>query len=170
MDNERGIVREAGQENGGFADCIGELLALDEVKRLALYNQHCNTSRLRHSLGVAYFSYVICKRLGWDCRAAARAGILHDLFCYDWREEGHSAGLHTYLHPKCALENAERLVADLTDVERDAIVSHMWPLSDSVPRHKEALVVSLVDKACCVAEIAAAGARATKRGWKRIFA
>jgi len=169
MENES-QAWQAQKRPAAFEACVNELLSLDEVRQLAAYNQHCNTSRLEHSIGVAYVSYAICKRLGLDFRAAARAGMLHDLFYYDWREMGHTASLHTYLHPKCALENAERLVADLTDIERNAIESHMWPLSERTPRYAESLAVSLADKICCVAEVAAAGARATKRGWKRIFA
>jgi len=153
-----------------FLDCIADLLALDEVQQLDSFSQHYKTSRLRHCLNVAYCGYFLSRAFGLDYRAAARAGVLHDLFCYDWREEGHSASLHTYLHPKCALENAERLVPDLTDTERDAIAAHMWPLCDTRPHYMVSVVVSLADKICCVAEVASAGGRSCKRRFKNLFA
>ena len=166
------IVSSSGRRKrrpAAFLDCIAPLLVLEEVQRLDGFNQHYNTSRLRHSLNVAYCGYVLSRALGLDFRAAARAGMLHDLFCYNWREEGHSASLHTYLHPKCALENAERLVHDLTDVERDAIAAHMWPLCDTRPHYMVSAVVSLADKICCVAEVAASGGRSCKRRVKKFF-
>jgi len=152
-----------------FLECIADLLVLEEVQRLDEFSQHYHTSRLRHCLGVAYCGYRISRALGLDYRAAARAGVLHDLFCYDWREEGHTASLHTYLHPKCALENAERLVPDLTDVERDAIAAHMWPLCDTRPHYMVSAVVSFADKICCIAEVATAGGRSCKRRFHKIF-
>lgn len=134
-----------------FLDCIEDLLELDEVQRLEEYFQHCNTSRLQHCLNVSYYSYLAAKILHFDYRSAARAGMLHDLFWYDWRTEK-TPQLHAFYHPKNALENAEKLVT-LNKIEKDAIVKHMWPLSSGFPRYKESYVVTMSDKYCATVEI-----------------
>ena len=60
--------------------CVNELLESKNVKELDNYSQHLNTSRLQHSINVSYYSYLICKRLKFDYKSAARAGLLHDLY------------------------------------------------------------------------------------------
>lgn len=134
-----------------FREIIYELLEFDEVKRLAEYFQHCSTTRLQHSFNVSYYSFIIAKKMGGDTRSAARAGMLHDLFLYDWRTEK-TPQMHAFYHPKAALENAEKLT-ELNDIEKDAIVNHMWPLSSHMPKYKESYAVTLADKYCAVIEI-----------------
>lgn len=135
-----------------FGDCVDDLLEFDEVKRLDEYFQHCNTSRLQHSINVAYYSYLMCKILHFDYRSAARAGLLHDLFWYDWRTEKQEE-LHAFYHPKEALRNAKKLVS-LNKIEEDAIKKHMWPLVNGMPKYKESYIVTLADKYCATVEIA----------------
>ena len=38
-----------------------------------------------------------------------RAGLLHDLFYYDWRTTKFDEGSHAYVHPRIAAKNAEKL-------------------------------------------------------------
>lgn len=135
-----------------FLDCVEDLLELDEVKKLDEFCQHCNTSRLQHSLNVSYYSYLMAKTFHFDYRSAARAGLLHDLFWYDWHVEK-TPELHAFYHPKAALENA-KTIANLNKIEQDAIVKHMWPLSNGMPRYKESYVVTFADKYCATVEIA----------------
>ena len=66
-----------------FFDDIKDLLASDAVQRLKRYVHHKSGTRFDHSLYVAYRSYRFAKKMGWDSRAAARGGLLHDLFFYD---------------------------------------------------------------------------------------
>jgi len=140
-----------------FEQCVAELLVLEEVCALADYAQHGHGSRLHHSIRVAYCGFLLSRLFRLDSRAAARAGLLHDLFCYNWREKGYTAGEHTFAHPVEALANAERLVPDLNDAERDAILRHMWPLCHGAPRYAVSVIVSLADKICCVAELLETG-------------
>lgn len=135
-----------------FKDCVEDLLELDEVKKLDEFSQHCNTSRLQHSINVSYYSYLISKVLHFDYRSAARAGLLHDLFWYDWRTEKQEE-MHAFYHPKEALKNAKKVTA-LNKKEEDAIKKHMWPLCAGVPRYKESYIVTLADKYCATIEIA----------------
>lgn len=113
---------------------------------------HADISCFGHSVFVAYLSFRICRRLGWDYHAAARGGLLHDLFLYDWRIKDSHTGPHGFTHPHAALQNASRL-CNLTAVEKDIILKHMWPLTPMLfYRYKESFVVSCSDKICALAE------------------
>ena len=135
-----------------FNDCIRDLIYSQEVQKLQEFSQHFNTSRYQHSLNVAYHSYFLCKIFHFDYRSAARAGLLHDLFFYDWREEKQPEGNHAFAHAAVALRNAGYLT-ELNQIEADAIINHMWPLAKSMPKHRESYVVSLADKLCTIFEI-----------------
>ena len=135
-----------------FYDCVKDLAEHKMVKEMDNFSQHVGTSRLQHSINVAYYSFLICRKLGLDYRSAARAGILHDLFLYDWREVSKSARVHIKDHPRAALENAGQ-ITKLNEREADAIVNHMWPLTPAPPRFKESYIVSFVDTFCAMAEV-----------------
>ncbi len=135
-----------------FYECVGDLVQNEDVLKLDTFKQHLETSRLQHSYNVAFLSFCISKRLGLDFKSAARAGILHDLFLYDWRLEKQEEGAHAFAHPKVALRNASR-IAELNNIEKDAIAKHMWPLCGKLPKYKETLVVSMADKYCACAEV-----------------
>lgn len=139
----------------GFYSVVGDLLETEEVLSLKQYEQHLEIDRLQHVLGVAYLSYKISKRLGWDYKSAARAGIMHDLVYYDWRdsETGGWHRLHGYRHPKLAAMNAVELCNGLNEREFDAIVRHMWPLTLKLPRYREGYVIIFADKYCATREL-----------------
>jgi len=134
-----------------FYDCIKELLEIEDVKNLDKYVQHFNTSRLQHSINVSYYTFLACKKLGLDYRSGARGALLHDLYLYDWRQERQPEGYHAKAHPKVALRNAKKNI-ELNQIEIDAIVKHMWPLTFERPRYKEALLVCMLDKYCALLE------------------
>ncbi|MEA4816865.1 MAG: HDIG domain-containing protein [Lachnospiraceae bacterium] len=134
-----------------FWECVSDLLYQEDVQKLKFYSQHCNTSRFQHSLNVAYYSFLVCRKMGWDYHSAARAGLLHDLFFYDWREEDITGKEHIMNHAKISLSNAEKITS-LNNIEKDAIVRHMWPCTLTPPRYKESYVVTMVDKLCATFE------------------
>ena len=131
-------------------------LAAPRVRLMAGYVQHGQTSTLEHVAAVAYLSLALVRRLGLRCDESAlvRGALLHDYYLYDWHDHDAAPDAwHGFTHPRHALRNAERDFPDLTDLERDIISHHMFPLVPSPPRHVEALVVSLVDKACSTVEV-----------------
>lgn len=115
--------------------------------------QHGETSCLTHSISVSYLSYLHCKQHGLNARAAARGGLLHDLFLYNWHNYIRQKGerLHGFEHPRKALANAERLF-NLSDVEKNIILRHMWPLTITPPKYKEGYVIVAYDKYCSLME------------------
>ncbi|WP_125702999.1 HD domain-containing protein [Lacticaseibacillus daqingensis] len=131
---------------------VQDLLDQPAVQRLADYTQHHYSNRLDHCISVSYRSYLLGKRWHLNVRALARAGLLHDLFYYDWRTTKFDLGTHAYVHPRIALRNAEKLT-DLTPMEKDIIIKHMWGATLGVPRYRESLVVSLVDDYAAVDEV-----------------
>ncbi len=135
-----------------FLACIADLIVLPEVQSMAQVHQHVDVNCLEHCIFVSYVSFLFCRRFGLNFTEAARGGLLHDLFLYDWHKKGSHEGLHGFTHPKTALKNASD-ICNLTDREKDIIVKHMWPLTPELPKYKESLVVSCADKICALAEM-----------------
>lgn len=130
---------------------VGELLKTPEVQKLSQYQQHHFATRLDHVISVSYVSYKIAKKLNLDARAVARAGLLHDLFYYDWRDTKFDLGTHAWIHPRIAVRNAEKITT-LTDKEKDIIIKHMWGATLVPPKYPEGFIVTIVDKLSAVEE------------------
>jgi len=144
-------MREVFFDNEDYASCVSDLISHDMVWSMGNYTQHVDISCLEHSFYVSYISYIVCKRLKLDYISAARGGLLHDFFLYDWHGTG-LKGMHGLKHPRIALCNANKYF-DLNDIEKDIIRKHMWPLTIMPPAHIEAFVVILIDKYCTCMEI-----------------
>lgn len=129
--------------------------------------QHGEISVYRHSLAVTARCLAIADRLGCrvDRTALVRGALLHDYFLYDWHEKDRSHRWHGFTHPKRALENAARDFA-LSDVERDMILHHMFPLTLRPPRTKEGAILCAADKICALGETFA-GLLEGKKGERR---
>ena len=138
--------------------CIRDLMEHPVVQQMKQYPQHGNTNCYQHCIHVAWCNYRICRLLGLNAEEAARAGMLHDLFLYDWhthfRDEGKR--FHGLTHPKTALRIAKACF-QLSPLEEDMILKHMWPLTVIPPRYLETVIICLVDKYCSLCEAA---------GWK----
>ncbi len=127
-----------------YLSIVDDLLAQPAVKKLAKYTQHHHSNRLQHSIAVSFDSYRIAKKLHLDYRSTARAGLLHDMFYYNWRTTKFDLGTHAFIHPRVALRNAEKITR-LNKKEKDIILKHMFGATMAVPRYPESLIVSLVD-------------------------
>lgn len=135
-----------------FIMIISDLLDQEKVQEMKQYRQHYNINCFEHCLFVSYNTYLICKKHHLDYISGARAGMLHDLFLYDWRKrENGRKGLHAYTHPKVALKHASTFL-NLNDKEKDMILKHMWPVTPAIPKYKETFVITFVDKYFAVAE------------------
>lgn len=131
---------------------IQDLVSNETVQKMKNYKQHYNTSCFEHCKNVAYYGYLICKKYHLDYISAARAGMLHDLFLYNWRvRENGRKGFHAFTHPKSAFKNASKLF-DLNDRETDIILKHMWPVTIKFPRYIESYIITFVDKYCAIQE------------------
>lgn len=138
-----------------FNTIIADLTQNSTVQEMKNYIQHCDTTCYEHCHNVAYYSYLICKKYNLDYKSAARGGMLHDLFLYNWRKSRKKLeleGLHAFVHPKIALANSMKLF-ELNDIEKDVILKHMWPVTlFSLPKYPESYIITLVDKYCATKE------------------
>lgn len=151
-----------------FNDMICDLLQIDEVQLLKTFSQHMNTTRFQHSVNVAYYTFLLCRKFHLNTEEATRAALLHDLFLYDWRENKEE-GWHPSTHPKKALENSKRLV-EVTPLMEDCIVKHMWPMTLKAPRYKEGWVITGMDKYCATLECIQQSSRKIKYSSAMMYA
>lgn len=134
---------------------VADLLNSEIVKSMDKYIQHGTTTTLEHCINVSYISYKIAKKFHLDAKSTARAGLLHDLFLYDWHKVIEKKPLfkkHGFTHPFTALKNAKKYFK-LNEIETDIIAKHMWPLTfKHIPKYKESLIVTSIDKYCSTKE------------------
>ena len=147
-----------------YLECVRDILDHPVFQSMDEYIQHGNTTCKEHCMRVSYVSYRLCRRIGGNWRSAARAGLLHDLFLYDWhthaKETGHR--FHGFTHPRTALENARKYFK-LTWEEENAILRHMWPLTPVPPASAVGFAVTAADKLCSLEETC------EQMRWGRIF-
>ena len=137
-----------------FTYQVCDLLNTPEVQSLQSYSHHHRVSRYEHALLVSQLAFRAARTFRLDCRAAARCGLLHDLYP---GEKNRPAGpffflRHAWNHPKQALENARNLTY-LTGKEQNIIESHMWPMCKALPKSREAWLVNLVDTFVAVLDV-----------------
>lgn len=151
--NEQKALTCTVQSWSEFREIVYDIITNSNVKALSEHIQHMNTSRFEHCQMVAYYTYLLCKKLGLDYVSAARGAMLHDFYFYDWRNK-HVEGqkkFHAMRHPRIALTNALDLF-ELNDLEKDIIKKHMWPVTIIPPGYIETLIVTFVDKYCATVE------------------
>lgn len=133
----------------------GDILASDNFRRTKSHIQHGTMPVHSHSISVAKHSLAISRKLRIRChqRELVRGALLHDYFLYDWhkKDEVHPHRLHGFFHPGAALRNASAEY-QLSDLEKDIIKKHMWPLTLIPPRCREAWIVTIADKYCSLLE------------------
>ena len=138
-----------------FNEILSDILSNETVKQMHNYIQHGEISCYTHCYYVAYYTYLICKKLKLDYKSAVRGAMLHDLFLYDWHTTSpadiNEKGVHARAHPRIALKNASKIF-NLNDTEKDIIRNHMWPVTLKFPKTKEAFIVSCMDKYSATAE------------------
>lgn len=142
------------EEKAHFTKLLSDIVANENVRSMKKYNHHSDTSCFMHCVHVAYYNYKICKLLGLDEVAGTRAGMLHDLFLYDWHTHAKETGnrFHGLTHPRVAYNNAKKDFK-LNDKEKDIIIKHMWPITIALPKYKETSVICLTDKFCGLCEV-----------------
>ena len=141
---------------------VEQILNNKDFQKLRYYKQHNWSDRLMHSINVSYLSWMMARRLGCDAKAAARAGLLHDFCLYDFHEKSADGEHQAFLHPKVAAENSMEHF-DISEKERDAILSHMFPLGP-LPKSREAWLITIADKVCAAAELCSIAIALARRG------
>jgi uncharacterized protein len=141
-----------------IARYAADILASDGMRREEGYVQHGTASVFDHSLAVTRTSLRLASALAAagmrvDTRALVCGALLHDYFDYDWHFPHTARPHHAFLHPSYAAENA-RTDFGVSGRCEECIRRHMFPLVPIPPRHVEAWVVCLADKAVAGRETA----------------
>ena len=135
-----------------FKMIIKDIANHPTVLEMKNFRQHYDTSCYDHCQNVAYYSYLFCKKFKLDYEAVARAGMLHDLFLYDWRvRQPGRKGHHAFTHSKTSYEKASHLF-EFNKKEKDIILKHMWPVTIIPPKYIESYILTLVDKYSALTE------------------
>lgn len=146
-----------------FYHIVKDIIELNEFQNTKNLKHHGN-GLYEHSLRTAYLAYKIAKKCGADEVCAARAGMLHDFFSFDWRSDEAKErkknyrgfqkikNMHGFMHPFEAYDNASKYFT-LSDRERDAIIKHMFPLVPLIPLYRESWIVTFSDKIIATSEM-----------------
>ncbi len=139
-------------EDEEFESIIKDIDSSAEFQKTKDIIHHCS-NRYDHCRRVAYYSYLITKKLNLSYEEAARAGLLHDFFLVDNKDICFRDKVGTLMnHPKYALSFSEKYF-NLTDKEKDIIVTHMFPVAPTrIPRYLESWIVNLVDDYIAIKE------------------
>ena len=124
-----------------------EIFESENMQKEKKFIQHGNISVFDHSVAVAVECLKLAHRLGLpvDQKALVRGALLHDYFLYDWHENDKSHRLHGFRHAKTALMNAEKEYI-LSDIEKNMIYCHMFPLNIRIPKYRESVILCIADK------------------------
>lgn len=141
------------KEDTEFQEIIKDIIENPEVQKMKNYKVHGNTTCFAHCYSVSYFCYLACKKRKLDYRSAARAGMLHDFYLYDWRVKESHIRPHAFTHPMVAYLNARKQF-ELNWMEKDMILTHMFPVTlFTIPLCYEGWLLTLIDKSCATMEI-----------------
>jgi len=124
-----------------------EILESNNFKKEKEFIQHGNVSVYEHSINVAIICLKIANKLQIpvDIKSLIRGALLHDYFLYDWHEKDPNHKWHGFTHAKIALNNAQKEY-NLTEIEKNMIYCHMFPLNFRIPKYREALILCIADK------------------------
>ncbi|MDD6879594.1 MAG: hypothetical protein PUD59_05165 [bacterium] len=147
-----------------YLNIVNDILNNDEFNKLSQIVHH-GLDRKNHSIRVSYYSYKLSKLFGFDYISSARAGLLHDFFFENNKNSNIPKKIKTLIkHPEYALENSCKQFY-LNDMEKDIIVSHMFPVSIRPPKYIEAWIVNLVDDIIAIMEVAYSARRRISYGF-----
>ena len=140
-------------EDEEFESIINEIDSSEVFQKTKEIIHHCS-NRYDHCRRVAYYSYVIAKKLHLSYEEVARAGMLHDFFLVDNKDISFKEKFGTLInHPKYALVFSEKFF-NLTEKEKDIISSHMFPIAPTrIPKYLESWIVNLVDDYVAIKEV-----------------
>ena len=131
-------------KNKEFKKIVKDILRNSEFKKLA-YIEHHGISRWEHLVKVAYYSYIVSKKLNMDYVSATRGALLHDFYLDGNERNNKRKFLDTFSHPKKALETSNN-VFNINAIEKNIIISHMFPIYLSIPKYRESILVNIIDK------------------------
>ncbi len=131
-----------------FTDYIDDLLEHPLVQNMNTLKQHADVANLlEHLLYTSYISYCLSEFFGLRTKEVVRGALLHDFRLNDMPDSK-----RWFSHSKTSHQSASEHF-DLTELEKQIILTHMWPLNPTLfPKSREALVVNIADTYCAFME------------------
>lgn len=136
------------RHNTEFYKLTKDILTNKEFNKLRYINHH-GITRYDHSLRVAYYTYIITKKLHLDYHKATKGALLHDFFIDEVSSMDGVSRLRK--HPTYALINAKKYY-DLSPMEEDIIKTHMFPVTFRPPKYLESWLVDIIDDIASIYE------------------
>ena len=134
-----------------YTNLVDDILEHKEFLKLADITHH-GSNRYDHSVRVSYWSYKVGRFLKLDYQKIARAALLHDFFFEDNGNLSYKQKtINLVKHPEYALENAKKHF-ELSKIEEDIILTHMFPFSFKLPKYFESWMVNIIDDVIAVYE------------------
>ena len=135
-----------------------DIINSEEFCRARTQTHHDKTTVGAHSMEVACISLAISRlfsavAISSNEKELIRGALCHDLGILGRYDKFANNFVCCFRHPKDSVVAAESLLGELTDIERDVIAHHMWPVTIVPPHHREAFIVMIADKICAVKEI-----------------
>lgn len=128
-----------------YYDIYSEFNDVNKFREMKSIVHHGN-NRLSHINRVAKLSLFISKNLKLDYVSCTRGAIMHDFFTLDdVNYEMYKATQFLKVHPSKALTNSQNYF-DVNDIEKDIILTHMFPITKQRPSTREGKVVCITDK------------------------
>jgi uncharacterized protein len=138
-------------EDSEYLNKVNDILENKEFQQMELITHH-EGNRLDHSIRVSYYSYKLANFLKLDSEKVARAGLLHDFFFEEnCGKTKKTRTKNMFKHPEYALENALKYF-NLSPLEKDIIISHMFPVGIHIPKYFESWIVDFVDDIVAIYE------------------
>ena len=166
-----------------FQSMIQDILDNPAFQDLKNYAHHGPDNTVYdHSLATARMAYAMGGRLNLNkdaLRSLTRSALLHDFFGYDWHEEWYRSfvrryhgmrritHMHAFVHGEIAALRA-RLYFNLDEKQCEAIASHMFPLAASLPKSKEAWLLTLADKVVASKEMSVTAGHGVRSAYRRL--
>ncbi len=137
-----------------FLKIIRPIVKHPNFKSMKKYIHHKTFSTYYHSIKVAYLAFKFAKRHNSKVNMSSliRGALLHDYYLYDWHVKEKYHKFHGYKHPKFSYNNAIKDFNEINKIEKDIILHHMFPLTFSFPRSKEAWIVCYCDKKATISD------------------
>lgn len=167
-----------------FRSLIEDILENPAFIKLHNYHHHGPENTVYdHSVATARLAYDMGRRLhlkAAELRSLTRVALLHDFFGYNWREDWykdfvhHYRGMrrfthmHAFVHGEIAALRA-KLYFDLNDKQCGSIASHMFPLSTTLPKSREAWLLTLADKVVASKEMSVTAGHGVRNAYYRLW-
>lgn len=134
-----------------YYNILSEFNNINKYRELKSINHHGN-NRFDHINRVAKLSFILSKKFNLDYISCTRGALMHDFFTIDDISRSNKKYIKFLkVHPTEAFNNSMNYF-DVNEVEKDIILTHMYPIGKNKPYYKESKIVCFCDKIVSIYE------------------